>query len=53
MEDTPLLALRRVSRRVNSEFSLREISLEVYPGQVHAVLGRNAAGKSALFMPRR
>ena len=49
MEDTPLLALRRVSRRVNSEFSLREISLEVYPGQVHAVLGRNAAGKSALF----
>ncbi len=49
MERTPLLELRRVGRRVNSEFSLREISLAVYPGEIHAILGRNAAGKSALF----
>ncbi len=44
-----LLELEHVSRRISSEFSLRDISLTLKKGQVHALVGRNASGKSTVL----
>lgn len=44
-----LLELEHVSRRISSEFSLRDISLTLKQGQVHALVGRNASGKSTVL----
>ena len=49
MEERYLLELRGVSRRISSEFYLRGINLALRPGEVHALVGRNASGKSTLF----
>lgn len=49
MEERYLLELRGVSRRLSSEFYLRGINLALRPGEVHALVGRNASGKSTLF----
>lgn len=44
-----LLRLEHVSRRISSEFYLRDICLTLAQGQVHALVGRNASGKSTLL----
>lgn len=44
-----LLKLEHVSRRISSEFSLRDVCLTLEQGQVHALAGRNASGKSTLL----
>lgn len=49
MENPYLLELYNVCRRISSEFYLRDVSLAVRQGEVHAVVGRNASGKSTLF----
>lgn len=43
---TQVLALNRVSRRFGTVRALHEVDLRIEPGQVHAVLGENGAGKS-------
>ncbi|WRS26587.1 ATP-binding cassette domain-containing protein [Oscillospiraceae bacterium MB08-C2-2] len=43
------LEFENISRRINSEFYLTDINLKIAPGQVHAFVGKNAAGKSSLF----
>lgn len=43
-----LLKLKGVTRRVTSEFYIRDIELTVYKGEVLALAGKNAAGKSTL-----
>lgn len=42
------LELRGVSREFGAVTALRDVSLRVSPGTVHAVLGENGAGKSTL-----
>jgi simple sugar transport system ATP-binding protein len=45
----PVIAARRVSKYFGSVIAIREISLEVNPGEVVCLLGDNGAGKSTLI----
>jgi rhamnose transport system ATP-binding protein len=46
--DQPLLALRGVSKSYGAAVALREVRLELFAGEAHALVGENGAGKSTL-----
>ncbi len=45
----PRLAVRGIGKRFGQTWVLRDVSLAVAPGQVHAVVGLNGSGKSTLM----
>jgi simple sugar transport system ATP-binding protein len=45
----PAIELRNVTKRFGSVIALRDVSMAVYPGEVHCLLGDNGAGKSTLI----
>src|SRR5262245_17438531 len=45
----PAIEVDDLSRRYGSFEALRGVSLEVAPGEIHAVLGPNGAGKTTLL----
>ena len=45
----PVLALRSVSKSFGMTTALDDMTLELFPGEVHAIVGENGAGKSTMI----
>lgn len=46
--NTPLLEIKNIKLNVNN-FAISDIDLDLYPGEVHVIMGENGSGKSLLM----
>jgi rhamnose transport system ATP-binding protein len=49
MTNAPTAALRNVSKNFGMTAALTDMTLELFPGEVHAIVGENGAGKSTMI----
>jgi D-xylose transport system ATP-binding protein len=47
--EKPIVEMRRIDKHYGGVHAVREVDLDVYCGEVHAIVGDNAAGKSTLI----
>ncbi|MFC7679856.1 sugar ABC transporter ATP-binding protein [Paenibacillus sp. GCM10028914] len=47
--ETPLLQMTNIHKRFPGVKALSDVSLRLFPGEVHALMGENGAGKSTLI----
>lgn len=48
-DDEPILQLQGVSKRFGGVQALADVSFDVFPGEIHGLVGENGAGKSTLI----
>src|SRR5262245_15503734 len=46
---SPIVELRRISKRFPGVLACDQVDFDVYPGQIHTLLGENGAGKTTLM----
>lgn len=49
MEHKPYIELKNIHKKFPGVYALNDVSLSVYPGEIHALVGENGAGKSTLI----
>ncbi|PXF32590.1 D-ribose transporter ATP-binding protein [Pokkaliibacter plantistimulans] len=48
-EPTPLLVMQNIGKRFGAVHALKGVDLQLYPGEILALMGENGAGKSTLM----